>query len=384
MYPRLFLVILLVLLSTFAPSLALPVRSSDTLSIGARLFDLSPDTTPLVSRGVDSELLVERGYEDDESDVLSRAINEDLFPRANRPKRTATEAAQRKAAVRAAVSTNQVNNAAKKIELKELAIGVPAYKAPKYPKYTYAEKKTKQGTKHITGGYRKKERDKGTRLPKQPKTPKANFAKGEHKTNENAVQKQAEAKARLQAKKAAGRNAHATANTRYAQTHGDMANRHDKQIHGNLPNRHDEYAHIVDGKRVVVAHGKDVRTGAYNLGMHDGQRKKKYPVEFRNFEQGPPDNRHQPLPHMVGTGHEYPINKAKNGYHPHHESQGAVRAIYQNNPAGGYNVQGVVSHDVTRSKGPGYMDHHQIHGTPAPAQLEGVEGTIHTQVVDNV
>ena len=50
--------------------------------------------------------------------------------------------------------------------------------------------------------------------------------------------------------------------------------------------------------------------------------------------QGPPDHRHQPLPHMVGGGHEYPINTAKNGYHPHHEGQGPVRAIYQNNPGG--------------------------------------------------
>jgi hypothetical protein len=60
--------------------------------------------------------------------------------------------------------------------------------------------------------------------------PKANFAKGEHKTNAKAVQKQAQATALLQAKKAAGRKAHAAANTRYAQTlaHGNMANRRDE------------------------------------------------------------------------------------------------------------------------------------------------------------
>ena len=115
-YPRLFLAILPVLLGTFAPSLALPIQSSHTLSIGARSFDLSSDTTPLISRDVDTELLVERGYEDDESEVLSHAINEDLFPRA-RPKKTAEQAKQRKADVKAKVATNQANNAAKKVHL---------------------------------------------------------------------------------------------------------------------------------------------------------------------------------------------------------------------------------------------------------------------------
>ena len=125
MYPSLFFAIVLVLLGTFAPSLALPVQSSHTLSIGARSFDLSLDTTPLLSRSVDTELLVERGYEDDEFDVLSRTINEDLFPRANRPKRTAAEAKQRKAVVKAKVSTNQAHNAAKKIDLQAKAAALP-------------------------------------------------------------------------------------------------------------------------------------------------------------------------------------------------------------------------------------------------------------------
>ena len=125
MYPRLFLAILPVLLSTFAPSLALPVQPSHSLSIGARSFDLSSDTTPLVSRDVDTELLVERGYEDDEFDVLSRAINEDLFPRASRPKRTAAEAKQRKADVKTKVATNQAHNAAKKIDLQAKAAALP-------------------------------------------------------------------------------------------------------------------------------------------------------------------------------------------------------------------------------------------------------------------
>jgi len=359
MYPRLFLAILPVLLGTFAPSLALPVQSSDTLSIGARPFDLSSHMTPLVSCDVDTELLVKRGYEDNESDVLSRAINEDLFPRANRPKRTATEAKQRKAGVTAGVSINQTKKAAKKIHLQAEAANLPAqgYRMPRRPKYTQVT--TKKGTMHVTGGYRKKERENGLRLPKQPKTPKVNFAKGEHKTNAKAVQKQAEAKARLQAKKAAGRNAHATANTRYT-------------ANSNMPNRHDEY-HVSNHG---LLHGKDVRTGAYNLGMHDGQGGR-YPVTFRNDMQGPPNNRHQPLPHMVGTGHEYPIKNAKSGYHAHHEDQGPVRAIYQNNPAGGYNVQGVISHDVTLpTTHPGSNDHHQIHGTPAPAPLEGAGGTV--------
>jgi len=353
MYTRVFLAILPVLLGTFAPSLALPVQSSHSLSIDARSFDLSSDTTPLVSRD-DTE--VEWNYKQGGSNVLSRAINDDLFPRANKPKKTAAEAKQRKADVKAKVATNQANNAAKKIHLQgEAAKRTEAYKKPRKPKYT--KETTKKGTTHITGGYRKESREKGFRLPKQPKTPKANFAKGEHKTNPKAVQKQAEAKARLQAKKTAGRNAHATANARYRDT----------LTHGNMPNRHDEY-HVPNHG---VLHGKDVRTGAYNLGMHDGQGGR-YPVNFRNDMQGPSHNRHQPLPHMVGGGHEYPINNAKNGYHPHHAEQGPVRAIYQNNPGGGYNVKGVISHDVTLpDTHPGYNDHHQIHGTPAPAPLAG-------------
>jgi hypothetical protein len=38
---------------------------------------------------------------------------------------------------------------------------------------------------------------------------------------------------------------------------------------------------------------------------------------------------------------------------------------------GGNNVQGVISHDVTLpNTHPGYNEHHQIHGTLAPAPLE--------------
>jgi hypothetical protein len=104
-----------------------------------------------------------------------------------------------------------------------------SYNKPRKPKYT--KETTQKGKEHITGGYRKESRDKGFRLPKQPKTPKPNFAKGEHKTNAKAVQKQSEAKDRLKAKKEAGRNAHATANARYKDT----------LAHGNMPKRNDEY-----------------------------------------------------------------------------------------------------------------------------------------------
>ena len=126
MYPRVFLAILPVLLSTFAPSLALPVQSSNTLSIGARSFDFSSDTTPLVSRDDDNEPMVEWTlYKNNKPDVHSHAITEDLFPRANRPKRTAAEAKQRKADVKAKVSTNQAHNAAKKIDLIAKAAALP-------------------------------------------------------------------------------------------------------------------------------------------------------------------------------------------------------------------------------------------------------------------
>jgi hypothetical protein len=371
MYPRLFLTILPALLGAIAPSLALPVKSSDSVSVEARSFGLSPDATLLVSRDFDAKLVVERGYQDDELDVLTRAIDEHLFPRATRPKRTAAEAHHRKEAVRTKIATNQAHNAAKKIELQAKTAALPPghrYGKPRKPSQSYKKETTAKGKTHIVSGFRANGRkipegESGHRIAKQPKTPKPNFAKGDHLTNAKAVQKQAEAKTRLQAKKTAGRNAHATANTRYAQT----------LAHGNMPNRHDEY-HVPNHG---VLHGKDVRTGAYNLGMHDGQGGR-YPVTFRNDLQGKPTNRHRPLPHMVGTGHEYPINNAKHGYHPD-AAQGPVRGIYQNNPGGGYNVQGVIAHDVTLAGKPedeGYNDHHQIHGVPAPARLEGAGGTI--------
>jgi len=352
MYPRLFLAILPVLLgSTFAPSLALPVQleSSHTLSIGARSFDLSSGTTPLVSHDISTELLVERGYEDDGSDVLSRVINEVIFPRAN-TKRTAEEVKQRKEDVRNTVKTNQARNAARKIDLQAKAAELTKpYGKPRKLKYT--KETTPKGKEHITGGYRKDGRDKGYRLAKQPKTPKPNFAKGDQKTNAKFLKKQSEQKDRLKAKKAAGRNAHATANARYADT----------LAHGNMPKRDVEYNVPNHG----VLHGKDVRTGAYNLGMHEGQGGR-YPVKFRNAQQGLPGNRQRPLPHMVGSGHEYPINNAKNGYHPHQADQGPVRAVYQDNPNGGYDVKGVISHDVTL---PDSNDHHQINGVAPPVHV---------------
>ena len=43
---------------------------------------------------------------------------------------------------------------------------------------------------------------------------------------------------------------------------------------------------------------------------------------------------------------------------------------------GGYNVQGVISHDVTLpATHRGYNDHHQIHGTPAHAPMTGAEAS---------
>jgi len=364
MYPRLFLAVLPALLGAIAPSLALPVQSSGSLSVEARSFDLSSDATPLVSRDVDAQFVVERDYEDEESNILARAVDEDLFPRA-RPKLTAAAAHARKEGVRTNVAHQQANNAAKKAQLQGQAALLPPghrYGKPRKPAQSYKKETTAKGKTHIVSGFRANSRkiaegSPGHRPAKQPKTPKANFAKGEHKTNAKAVASQAAAKQRLHDKKAAGRTAHATANAKYKDT----------LAHGNMPNRHDEYNVPNHG----VLHGKDVRTGAYNLGMHEGQNGR-YPVNFRNDLQGPANNRHQPLPHMVGQGLEYPINNAKHGYHPTDADQGPVRAIYQNNAAGGYNVQGVIAHDVTLpDTHPGYNDHHQIHGTPAPAPLEG-------------
>jgi hypothetical protein len=45
---------------------------------------------------------------------------------------------------------------------------------------------------------------------------------------------------------------------------------------------------------------------------------------------------------------------------------------------GGYDVKGVISHDVTLpDTHPGHNDHHQIHGTPAPAPLEVPGSAMH-------
>jgi hypothetical protein len=127
MYPRLFLTILPMLLGAIAPSLALPVQFSDSLSIEARSFDLSSDATPLASRDVDAELMVERRHQDDESEILARAINEDLFPRATKPKLTAAEAHHRKEAVKTKIATNQAHNAAKKTDLQAKTAALPPY-----------------------------------------------------------------------------------------------------------------------------------------------------------------------------------------------------------------------------------------------------------------
>jgi hypothetical protein len=256
MYPHLFLTILPALLGAMiAPSLALPVQSSDSVSVEARSFGLSPDATLLVSRDFDAELVVERVYQDDKSDVLARsiprAIRKKGRDRVAKKKLTAAEAHQRKEDKRTEIAKNQVENAAKKIESQaETAKLGPYvnstflfillstnwwYRGHMYGKPTrkieYSKVKTKTGTYHITGGYRKRGREKSFRVAKQPKTPQPNFAKGDHLTNAKAVQKQAEAKARLHAEKTAGWNAHTTAKDRHKLT----------LKHGNMPNRHDEY-----------------------------------------------------------------------------------------------------------------------------------------------
>lgn len=251
MHPRLFLAVLPALLCAVLPALAVPVQSSDSLSVEARSLDLSSEAALLVSRDVAEHSLVERDYEDE--DLLSRDIDEDLFPRVVRPKTVKDLASEaRKAGVMAKVVHNQAANAAKKTHLQDEAAKLPAYVnytlfllcfingtnwryrdyrygKPRKPKYTKVT--TKDGKQHITGGYRKESRDKGHRLPKQPKTPKPNFAKGEHLTNAKAVRTQAEAKARMQQRKADGRA-----------KYGAAAAIHKKTLqHGNMPGRKDEY-----------------------------------------------------------------------------------------------------------------------------------------------
>jgi hypothetical protein len=356
MHPRLFLAVLPALLCAALPALAVPIQSSDSLSVEARSLDFSSDAALLASRDVAEDYLVERDY--DYEDLLSRDIDGDLFPRVVRPKTAKDHASEaRKASVKASVAHNQAANAAKKTHLQGEAAKLPEgqrYGKPRKPKYTKVT--TKAGTQHITGGYRKEGRDAGRRLPKQPKTPKPNFAKGEHLTNAKAVRTQAAAKARMQQRKADGRA-----------KHGAAAAIHQKTLaHGNMPGRNDEYHVPSHG----VLHGTEVRQGAAHLALHNGKGKK-YPVNFRNDEQGPANNRHKPLPNMVGPGHEYPIQKG--GYHPGDNNLGPTRGIYQTNPPAadgshnGYNIQGVVSHDVTRDKThPGYNDHIAIPRVPKP------------------
>ncbi|KAF9482325.1 hypothetical protein BDN70DRAFT_991250 [Pholiota conissans] len=355
MYPRLFLAVLPALLSVVVPSLAIPVQTSDSLSVEARSFELSSDSQAILARDVADEIsLFER--EDVESDVFARAFDEEmLFPRAKKAKLSAADAKIRKDAMRTKVAHNQANNVVKKAHLQaEAAKLTKPYGKPR--KLKYVKEITKKGKEHIVSGYRAESRAKDHRLPKQPKTPKPNFAKGEHKTNAKAVNSQAAASARRAERKANGRA-----------KYGDAKAIHEQTLkHGNMPARKDQY-HVPG---VGVLKGKQVRQGAFNLALHEGKGGK-YPVTFRNDEQGPADARHKPLPHMVGSGKEYPIQKG--GYHPGDEHLGPVRGIYQDNARGadgkhaGYNLQGVISHDVTRDKShPGYNDHIAIPRTPAP------------------
>ncbi|KAF9482324.1 hypothetical protein BDN70DRAFT_991249 [Pholiota conissans] len=348
MYPRFFLTVLPVLLSVVVPSLSLPVQSSDLVSVEARSFDLSSDSQAVFARDVaDDSSLFER--DDVEFEIVARADDEDIFRRATpRPKVSKAAQTARKDAVRAKVTHNQGANASKKAAL--IAANHPPQGKPARKKY----KKDANG--HITSGWRADARAKGFRPPKQPKTPKPNMAKGEHKTNAKAVASQAAANARRQAKKAAGRAHHAPINAIHEHT----------RTHGNMPAR--------DAKYHVPGHGtlkgKAVRTGAYNLAKQEvyGHKKDKYPVAFKNMEQGPPGGRHVPIPTMAGHGHEYPINNQRHGFHATStENPGPVRGIYQKNAAGGYNIQGVVAHDTTKKEGDaGYNDHHLITPTHGP------------------
>ncbi|KAF9472616.1 hypothetical protein BDN70DRAFT_447672 [Pholiota conissans] len=368
MYPRIFLAVLPALLGAIVPSLALPIQSSDALTVEARSFDPTSDLVVQLSRDVAEDSLIERYYDYDEVAVFTRAVVQDIFPRGGngKPKLTAEEAQARKDKVKADIAQKQAANAVKKTERKEAFEKLEKNGKPHYynmpKKVNYKTTTLPNGNEHIEAGYRAIERNKNppTRIPKQPKTPHPDFAKGEHLTNEKAKNSQAEANLRKQQKQADGRAKYGAA---------AAAHKSETLVHGNMPGRKDEYH--VPGQGVVT--GKEVRQGAFNAAVQEGKGGK-YPVEFRNQEQGPADNRHQPLPHMVGSGIEYPIQKG--GYQPG-GAFGNVRGVYQKNAAGGYNLQGVLAHDNTRDKShPGFNDHIPVPVThaqpsPDPYQYEG-------------
>jgi hypothetical protein len=126
MHPRLFLAVLPALLCAALPALAIPIQSSDSLSVEARSLDFSTDAAVLASRDVAEDYLVERDY--DYEDLLSRDFDGDLFPRVVRPKTAKDHASEaRKASVKTTVAHNQAANAAKKTHLQGEAAKLPEY-----------------------------------------------------------------------------------------------------------------------------------------------------------------------------------------------------------------------------------------------------------------
>lgn len=118
--------------------------------------------------------------------------------------------------------------------------------------------------------------------------------------------------------------------------------------------------------------GSDVRDAAKELtkthlraNAGHFERKGKTPKPLVNFRNEPHEvphtnalNDQRPLNSMVGKGLEYPIGDPRN--------KGPARVIAQADTKGRLHFQGVIAHDMSRTRNdPGYFDHFQVHPTQA-------------------
>jgi len=266
----------------------------------------------------------------------------------------------------------------KKADLQKKAETAPKYGKPRAPKKPKPPTLSKKGKPITPASYRAKGRNEidpktgqPHRLPKQPKTPKADMKKGERQAYEKAkkeaassgkpmppanqrldkaLRTQQEANERKKAKLAAGRDKFKDAAAAQKKTDG-------------LPDRKTTYT-ALGGEKFT---GKDARVAVFNSHHFANEKVNHKPVEFRNDVQGPPDNKHRPFPNMKGSGQEFPMVAGKsNGYQGRSDDIGVARVITQKN---GDRTQfmGAVAHDSTKTKeDPGRYDHHEMKPVPGP------------------
>jgi len=336
-------------LYSLASSLALPLSSSSEISSHeSRNLEDGADLPPRNSFDIEER--------EPSNGLAIRDFLGSLIPRDNRAyrvkkpvvKKTAAQAQQRKENVRQTVKKNQ---AANKIKKAELHLQAPPKEKP------YGKPRPSKKPKDIdpkVGSYRARGRKlqpgaQGYRLPKQPKTPKPNAAKGSEKSLK-AKATQNKALAQRKAHLSRERNKLNVAAAGHKATVG-------------LPLRKAKFHHDSSG---VTHTGKDVRTANFNSIFFKNHPVNKTPKEFKNRHQGPENAKTRPLADKgeLRVGHEFPVKAGVRGGYQGGD-KGPVRLVTEDHTENGATVRkfiGVVGHDMTRKKGdPGYNDHFQIH-----------------------